>query len=175
MRPTQQPFIPAVAMMLASIPFSAAQAQPDSDSKRIEVAQLPLVRTIDERFQSYQIGMSHLTGGDTWISYDAMEESDIQRDYAGDLAPIREPRMAINLEDTPAQLDLPGSVELYAMTAPELQSRTVLLNGEALELGADDSLPAITSSQVSGENLSLAPTSVNFIVLPDADNPGCSG
>lgn len=33
---------------------------------------LPYVRTTDERFQSYQIGFSHLTGGETWKSFDAL-------------------------------------------------------------------------------------------------------
>ncbi|MBK6511188.1 MAG: hypothetical protein IPG06_18315 [Haliea sp.] len=31
----------------------------------LDVANMPLVRTIDERYMSFQIGMSHLTGGET--------------------------------------------------------------------------------------------------------------
>ncbi len=58
----------------------------------VDGASLPFVRDIDERFQSFQIGMSHLTGGDTWVSYDVMEEENITRDYAGDLSAVREPR-----------------------------------------------------------------------------------
>ncbi|GGC17229.1 hypothetical protein GCM10011494_40120 [Novosphingobium endophyticum] len=58
----------------------------------IDASELPFVRDIDERFQSFQIGMSHLTGGDTWVSYDTMEQEDITRDYAGDLSAVREPR-----------------------------------------------------------------------------------
>jgi len=42
----------------------AASSPPEPD--QLDVESMPLVRTIDERFQSFQIGMSHLTGGDTW-------------------------------------------------------------------------------------------------------------
>lgn len=58
----------------------------------IDASSLPLVREMDERFQSFQIGMSHLTGGDTWVSYDAMDSQEVTRDYAGDLSAVREPR-----------------------------------------------------------------------------------
>lgn len=81
--------------------------------------------------------------------------------------------LALNLEDSPASLNLAGPADIYAMTSPELQSRTVLLNGEPLELGDDDSLPEISPQRVDGEAVALAPTSVNFVVLPQANNPIC--
>src|ERR1044072_1913595 len=38
----------------------------------IRAETLSEVRTINERFMSFQIGMSHLTGGETWKSYDSL-------------------------------------------------------------------------------------------------------
>jgi heparanase len=65
------------AILLAATAFAAIAmplaAEADAPGRSVEVraARLPLVRTIDERFQSFQIGMSHLTGGETWKSYDS--------------------------------------------------------------------------------------------------------
>lgn len=76
--------------------------QPSGDasarSVRLIPATLPLVRTIDERFQSFQLGFSHLTGGDTWVSYENMtQEAVMERAYTGNLASVREPRAPTDL------------------------------------------------------------------------------
>jgi heparanase len=81
--------------------------------------------------------------------------------------------LAINLQDKAARIVLDGPVELYALTAPELQSRTVLLNAVPLELGPNDSVPETRPARQASGDLMLAPTSVNFIALPDAANPAC--
>lgn len=81
--------------------------------------------------------------------------------------------LAINLASTPSLLRVDGPADVYALTAPELQSRTVLLNGQPLALGADDSLPDILPVHQRGPRISLEPTSVNFIALPQADNAAC--
>lgn len=83
--------------------------------------------------------------------------------------------LALNLEAEPAVLALSGPAELYALTAPDPQSRTVLLNGKPLELGADDVLPALTPVRLRANRVSLAPTSANFITLANAANPHCHG
>ena len=83
--------------------------------------------------------------------------------------------LAINLEDAPAAVNVSGPVDLYALTATELQSRTVLLNGRPLALNADDTVPAITPTRLTTDGVTLAPTSVNFIALPEAGNPKCLG
>lgn len=83
--------------------------------------------------------------------------------------------LAINLESTGKVLRVSGPADLYALTAPELQSRTVLLNGEALALSATGALPALSPVRVEGSALKLAPTSVNFITLPRAGNSVCQG
>jgi heparanase len=82
--------------------------------------------------------------------------------------------MAINLEPAAANLETSGPAEVYALTAPELLSKTVLLNGKPLTLGADDSLPAITPVKQDRGQVDLAGHSVNFITLPQARNPSCT-
>jgi hypothetical protein len=53
---------------------------------------------MDERFQSFQLGFSHLTGGDTWVSYDDMTQEAVkERAYTGNLASVREPRAPTDL------------------------------------------------------------------------------
>ena len=82
--------------------------------------------------------------------------------------------VAINLRSAAAALDLAGPADVYALTSPELQSKTVLLNGRALALGVRDSMPAMPAARVVSGRVELAPTSVNFIALPRARNAACS-
>ncbi len=81
--------------------------------------------------------------------------------------------LAMNLRETPATIDVTGPVDLYVLTAPELQSRTVLLNGKPLALDGGDALPVIAPARVNDERVVLAPFSINFLALPQADNPSC--
>jgi len=83
--------------------------------------------------------------------------------------------LAINLSDKPAELNVPGTVDIYALTATDLQSKTVSLNGEALTLTGNDYLPTIAPKTTQAGKVELASTSVNFIALPNAENPHCSG
>lgn len=82
--------------------------------------------------------------------------------------------LALNLKGVPAAVRLPAQAELYALSAPELQSRTVLLNGRRLQLNLDDEVPPLDPIIVTGRTVSLEPTSVNFIVLPKARNRNCA-
>lgn len=82
--------------------------------------------------------------------------------------------MAINLEKTPARVRGVGAAEVYTLTAPELTSKTVLLNNRPLAVGADDSLPAIRPVRQDGANVRLPGHSVNFIVFPQARNASCT-
>jgi hypothetical protein len=81
--------------------------------------------------------------------------------------------LAINLQDSPASIGVRSGADLYALTAPELQSRTVLLNGRPLAVSPAGDVPATSPVRVIGKEVSLAPTSVNFIALPTADNRVC--
>lgn len=81
--------------------------------------------------------------------------------------------LAINLRTALARIEVTGKPEVYALTAGELQSRTVMLNGKPLELGGGDTLPVIEPAQHTTSRLTLAPTSISFVTLPDAGNPAC--
>jgi heparanase len=83
--------------------------------------------------------------------------------------------LAINLEKAVANIGFSGPAELYALTAPALESRAVLINERPMVLSADDTLPAIESKRLKGSRVSLAPTSVNFIALPKAKHSSCEG
>ncbi|MET1753993.1 hypothetical protein ABVV53_00725 [Novosphingobium sp. RD2P27] len=82
--------------------------------------------------------------------------------------------MAINLKPSTATIKASASAEVYALTSPDLMSKTVLLNGKPLELRADDTLPAITPVKQDGGSVLLAGHSVSFIALPNAGNPSCT-
>lgn len=81
--------------------------------------------------------------------------------------------LAINLQTAGVTLNVSGPAEIYSLTAPELQGKTVLLNGQSLKLGAGDALPAITPRRLSTNTVSLEPASINFVVLPQAANASC--
>lgn len=81
--------------------------------------------------------------------------------------------LAINLRDKANTIRLAGPANLYTLTAPELRSRAVELNGKRLELGADDTLPLLEPRRSTGNDITLAPTSISFITLPDSNNEAC--
>jgi hypothetical protein len=81
---------------------------------------------------------------------------------------------AINLRSDPTTLDFAASAEVYALTSPELQSKTVLLNGRPLALGVGDTMPAMVPSRTPSGRIKLSPTSVNFVAVPHARNAACS-
>jgi hypothetical protein len=80
--------------------------------------------------------------------------------------------LAINFQSASARIEVGGKPEVYTLTARELQSRTVLLNGKPLELSGGDTLPVIKPVH-SANRLTLTPTSISFVTLPDAGNPAC--
>ena len=91
------------------------------------------------------------------------------KDHSGGVAVV-----AINL--SPSQevaINLPVASTRYTLTAPELQSEEVALNGEVLGLTADDSLPALNGVPAPAGNSQIAPASVNFFAVPGANNHAC--
>jgi hypothetical protein len=83
--------------------------------------------------------------------------------------------LALNLDNAPKTIRLTGPARIYALTAPEPRSRSVLLNGKLLAVSRDDSLPTITPARLKGNDVTLAPTSIAFITFPKAGNPSCRG
>jgi hypothetical protein len=91
------------------------------------------------------------------------------RDRPGGVALV-----AINLDrSTPGALDLPTAAQRYTLSADQLQSGGVKLNGRPLALGADDQLPALVPARAGRGPVILAPASITFLALPDAGNPAC--
>jgi hypothetical protein len=82
--------------------------------------------------------------------------------------------VAINLSRTDkASLTLPNAAQRYTLSADELQSKTVKLNGNALAMLAGDRLPNLTPALAAKGTLSLAPASITFLAMPGAGNNAC--
>ncbi|MDE2404134.1 MAG: hypothetical protein KGM17_05395 [Sphingomonadales bacterium] len=81
--------------------------------------------------------------------------------------------VAINLDRTqPARVALAGAAERYMLTADQLSSETVMVNGRPLMLAGDD-LPAIRSETVEAGHIALPPASISFLSAPRAANRAC--
>ncbi len=66
-----------------------------------------------------------------------------------------------------------GAADVYALTATKLQSDTVMLNGKPLSMGPDNRLPVMQPKRAASKDVTLAPTSIAFIAMPDAKNSAC--
>ncbi len=91
------------------------------------------------------------------------------RDQPGGVAVL-----AINADQESGEsLQLPTGAESYTLTASELMSPTVDLNGKRLELGPDDAIPAVRGRAVHSGKIQLAPASITFLTFAHAGNPSC--
>lgn len=82
--------------------------------------------------------------------------------------------VAINLSrSNRGSLQLDRPVEQYTLTAEELESTKVSLNGRALNLLPGDRLPRLKGTEVRTRGLQLPPASITFIAVPGANNPAC--
>ena len=82
--------------------------------------------------------------------------------------------LAINTDRTAAAaLRLPVSSERYTLSADDLQSVDVKLNGTALELGPNDELPQFAAVTSPPGSVEIAPSTITFLTVADAKNPAC--
>jgi heparanase len=82
--------------------------------------------------------------------------------------------IALNIDQKAEHVvQVPLAGKLYTLSASELLSKTVLLNGKPLELNSDGSLPKLVGKPVAPGELSLSPRTISFLAMPDANNPGC--
>lgn len=103
-----------LAVLATAVVVQQGAAAQELRSVRLQPSALPLVRTIDERFQSFQLGFSHLTGGDTWVSYENMTQEAVkERAYTGNLASVREPRAPTDLSNRRFRKLVSGLGPLY--------------------------------------------------------------
>jgi hypothetical protein len=72
-----------------------------------------------------------------------------------------------------AQLEIPSASERYTLTANDLQDGKVKLNSVTLELGSGDEIPAFKGAPTPSGPISLAPVSITFFAVTNADNPAC--
>jgi hypothetical protein len=82
--------------------------------------------------------------------------------------------LAINNSRTrPTSVDLPRSARRYTLGAAKLEDSHVQLNGHALALGADDALPSLQGASEAPGRATLAPATITFFAMADAENPAC--
>ncbi|WP_236843278.1 hypothetical protein [Bradyrhizobium icense] len=82
--------------------------------------------------------------------------------------------LAINTDrTTTAMLRLPAASERYTLSADDLQSDTVKLNGTVLELGPNDDLPRLAAVTSPPGSIEIGPATIAFLTVADAKNPAC--
>jgi heparanase len=82
--------------------------------------------------------------------------------------------LAINTDRNASQkLEVSANSERYTLTAPKLEDSRVDLNGKELKLGSGDSIPSITGVPTHSGQITLAPASITFLALTEANNASC--
>ena len=72
-----------------------------------------------------------------------------------------------------AMLVLSSKPTRYTLTAPELKSPTVQLNGTAMKVAADGSVPPLQGSERKSGPVTFAPATITFLTMAGAGNPAC--
>jgi heparanase len=82
--------------------------------------------------------------------------------------------LAINNSRTdPSEITLPTASMRYTLSAPTLQSTSVMLNGQSLQHNPDDNLPDINGRATAAGPMRFAPATITFVALPEAANAAC--
>ncbi len=82
--------------------------------------------------------------------------------------------LVINADRTAAQsLDVPIKGERYTLTARELTSPSVDLNGKQLEMGKDDTFPKLEGVTTRAGLVEFSPASITFLTVAGAGNAAC--
>ncbi|HET8522787.1 MAG TPA: hypothetical protein VFL82_06110 [Thermomicrobiales bacterium] len=82
--------------------------------------------------------------------------------------------LVINTDrDASQAIELVTPAERYTLSARNLLDTRIQLNGNDLTLASDNILPEIVSAPVSAGRLTLAPASITFLAIPDANNRNC--
>jgi hypothetical protein len=70
-------------------------------------------------------------------------------------------------------LNIPVSGLAYTLSAAKLDDKRVRLNGNTLELAADDALPAMNGALTRAADVKMAPATIAFFALAGAANGAC--
>jgi heparanase len=82
--------------------------------------------------------------------------------------------LAINTDQSASQsLDVSMASERYSLTAPNLDAKTMQLNGSELKLEEDDAIPRSTGISTAPGRLTLPPATITFLAIPNANNISC--
>lgn len=82
--------------------------------------------------------------------------------------------LVINADRSSSQsLLVPTNADAYTLTAPQIDSKAVRLNGIELKLGAGDTLPKLKSKSTKAGQVSFAPESITFLAFPNVNNAAC--
>jgi heparanase len=71
--------------------------------------------------------------------------------------------LIVNTKDSEVSIEIPAKADQYMMTADELQSKQVRLNGTELGLTKDDELPVIKGKSIKAGEVQLPPQSILFL------------
>lgn len=83
--------------------------------------------------------------------------------------------VAVNLDRVrPVRLRISAAAQGYALSADQLESDMVRLNGRTARLRPDDSLPLLAGRAMRRGTHTLEPASIIFLALPGANNRACS-
>jgi hypothetical protein len=82
--------------------------------------------------------------------------------------------LALNTDrSAPKTVSVSARSERYTLTASDLESVHVQLNGKELKLESDDSLPQLTGVATGAGVVTLPPASITFFAAREAHNAAC--
>lgn len=143
---------------------------------------MPRIGAVDERFQSFNVEMVEVTGGRFWKPFgkevDAILNAPKSAGGPVGMDPHGQPGgialLIINTDRTGSQsMEIPTASVRYTLTARNLESGTVQLNGAELRLAANGELPPLAGVPAKPGAISFAPASIAFLAVPQANNNSC--
>lgn len=82
--------------------------------------------------------------------------------------------LVLNLDQsTERVLDLPIGGKRYTLSAPDLLSSQVALNGVQLKAAQDGTLPSLEGASIPAGAVHFSPLTITFLVLPESKNSSC--
>lgn len=82
--------------------------------------------------------------------------------------------LAINTDRAaPQSVELATASDRYTLSASELQSAQVQMNGRELKPGSDDALPSFAGISTASGHVTFAPATITFLAIPSANNASC--
>jgi hypothetical protein len=74
--------------------------------------------------------------------------------------------LIVNTLNTASSVNIPSDAEQFMLTANELETRKIQLNGKDLSLTANDELPVINGKAVKAGVIQIPPHSITFLTFP---------